>query len=264
MNGETIQTIDAGEFSRLVRAGAVRRGDLVLFTRIRPFEEWLIRRVQARMLADYMGELPREVMAEVAPNIDQTAEYVHAACVLDELHLGEMTSPRATIALWTDRFRRGGRILVRRPRASLGWTPMQIALALERTADGFVADVTARRRYPLRELLIHYLWSWGVRKLVLHHRFRAIFASRSSDVCSGRYWHHAAAAGFFTNTQGTADHRPEAWYPARLAMSMRFDTVLEAEIGNPRSEVGGLRSDEDRQQSAAIGSNRQQSKGIGR
>lgn len=211
---------------QMIRADEIRPGDLVLFRDgERGILNWMIRRAQGRMIRDLNGELPRDV-------VTWAAAYTHAACVFDGLSCAEMYYPRARTQKWEDKLPFGARILVRRPRSD----GADIARPMGcRIAGEALEDVAHETPYPMRELLVYYLWSWGFQKLGRGRHFSDVFTAKETDVCSGRYWLWCRRAGAFADAAGTLNDRPEAWYPARLAVSPRFRTVGEFVIQDSAS-----------------------------
>ena len=205
----------------LIRAKEIQPGDLVLLENgEHGLLNLLIRRTQVRLLSD-LYHLPRS--AARPESFRAAARFTHAACVLEPACMGEMFWPRARSIAWEDRLRPGMRIRVRRPLLP-DRTPAPVEMR-QKIAMACWCDVFARTPYPLRELLYYWVVSWG-RKLWLGHKFADIFRSERADVCSGRYWLWCRRAGLFEDADG-GDARPEAWYPARLAVTDRFATVGE-------------------------------------
>jgi hypothetical protein len=223
-------TITTSGFQQMIRDGSIRPGDLVLFRNgERGPLNWIIRRAQERMIRDLDPDAAKDVVA-------WAAAYTHAACLYDGMGCAEMYHPKARLREWSEALTEGTRILVRRPQIlddfhKVACPEADITKLIGKAiaAEAF-RDVEAKTPYPTRELLTYYLWSWGVQKLRRGRHFVDVFKSKSTDVCSGRYWLWCRRAGRFANVSGTTDDLPEAWYPARLAVSARFRTVGEYEI----------------------------------
>jgi hypothetical protein len=133
----------------------------------------------------------------------------------------EMTHPRCRGSRLAERDLRT-RVLVRRP---AGATDFQVAQVHAEALEDLGAP------YPVAELLVYYLWSWELNKLLLGRAFERVFRDRSHDVCSGSYFRWARQAGIWADLQGTLDDRPEAWYPARLAVSGLLVDVWAGTLG---------------------------------
>jgi hypothetical protein len=228
------EIITTGQFTGLVRAGEVERGDLVLFDYgQRNLVQRAIESVQRRLLADLVGprhDPARMYLANLLGEgwLRDAARFTHAATVLDQFHAGEMTYPRARSIVWPRRLAPGDRILVRRPYHALTERDAPWH-ARDDIGDWCERDVYASLGYPWYELLHYWLWSWSLQKLVLGRRFMAVFSSDTADVCSGRYWYWALQAGCWADLDD-AERRPEGHYPAELAVSFRFRTVGEYRI----------------------------------
>lgn len=215
------------QFRGEIRGGVIRPGDCVLYRYRRQTPvSWLIRRCQERMLADLDNH--EAVSDRPAPwrTLD-AAGYTHAGAVCDRRRSVEMTSPRARTITWWARLAVGDQVLVRRPLREDG-TDIYLSTGKQIAAEG-LEDKAKGVRYPLRELVTYYAWSWGWRKLHRGERFLDVFRSSNSDVCSGRYWTWCRRAGVYREIDNT-DACPEAWYPARLAVSGLFRTVAEVQI----------------------------------
>lgn len=211
-----METIDTTNFSQLWWSGVIRPGDVVLFdysdcggiTLIHR----VIRSVQRRLLRD-LGTVEHPGLHE--------SRYSHAAIAGGIGMIIEMTTPAARIRPGSQ-ISAGTRIMVRRPRQNGEDID---AVAGGRIVDAAWRDVAAGRRYPYRELLTYWLWSWGWRKLLRGQSFRSIFRSDRADVCSGSVWRWCLEAGL-NREVSQEDLRGEAWYPARLAAEDdRFRTV---------------------------------------
>lgn len=210
-----MQTLTAMQFTHLWDSGVIRPGDVLLFDRRRcrgiDIVSPAIRTVQKRLLRD-LG----------AP-ADDSWTYSHAAIAggMATRNILEMTWPvcRVTPA---ETLPPGTRIKIRRPRHENEDVTSGMADEIVHAAW---RDIARRRRYPLAELVSYWLWSWGVNKLLLGRRFSSIFTSPSADVCSGSVWRWCIEAGLYRDAL-PSDLRPEAWYPARLAVDeWRFRTV---------------------------------------
>lgn len=218
MGEQTAQTglsnpvaVTAGDFALAVHEGLLRPGDCVSVAPASPtWVQRLIARIQRRLIVDLLAgtdepEAVEQMAAAYAP-------YSHSMMILSAKYAGEMTRPAARALRWAAVLAPGDRLLVTRPRgASRGEGDL---------AAAYVAAVCSEAvRYPTRELLHYYVWSWGVRKLAMGERFRSVFANRADDVCSGTVWRAWRASGTAAAAGATGgDVFPEAWYPARLAM----------------------------------------------
>jgi len=223
-------TITTSGFQQMIRDGSIRPGDLVLFRNgERGPLNWIIGRAQGRMIRDLDPDAAKDVVA-------RAAAYTHAACVYDVTRCAEMYHPEARYREWGAALSAGTQILVRRPQVlnALHRVPCPAA-DIEAYGGRVIArkaeiDVLLKTKYPTRELLTYYLWSWEIQKLWRGRSFVDVFESKTTDVCSGRYWFWCRQAWCFADTINTPDERPEAWYPARMVMSPRFRTIGEYEI----------------------------------
>ena len=220
--------LTVAQFRRRIRGQEFWPGDLVLMkSGERGGLNWIIARAQRRMLLDLWTdgvEPTREERLEVRP----LAAYTHAACILDDVDVGEMYAPRARRVPWAQRLRPGMRLLIRRPHTpyDLRRTPIAGGYGI---AHECMRDVQAGTPYPTRELLHYYLMSWGWRKLRCGQRFAEVFRSRAYDVCSGRYWYWCLQANFFPNVPD-CDRSTDMHYPAELAQSKWLATVAHVRI----------------------------------
>lgn len=212
-----MQLITSIEFAHLWDKGVVREGDVLLFDRREcgglDIGSAVIRAVQRRLLAD-LGE-PETWLEE--------SSFSHAALAGSARTRGilEMTSPVAR-ARSAEMVAAGTRIMVRRPRHEGEDIAPE---AGRRIGNAAWRDIAAVRRYPFWELFTYWLWSWGWLKLRRRRRFAEIFRSDRADVCSGSVWRWCVEAGLFRDV-APSDLRPEAWYPARLAVDgERFRTL---------------------------------------
>ena len=223
-----METIDTANFGQLWWRGEIHPGDVLLFDysgcRMNLIHR-VIRVVQRRLL--------RDLGAEEIPGVD-AYRYSHAAVAMTAPAIMEMTTPVARVR-WVPLFRAGTRIMVRRPR-HLG---EDITAELSKgILEAAWRDVSASRRYPYSELVIYWLWSWGLNKLLLGRKFAEVFRSDRADVCSGSVWRWCVEAGLFRESSAS-DLRSEAWYPARLAVDEnRFRTVGVWKIVEKTADAG--------------------------
>jgi hypothetical protein len=195
-------------------ASAPRSGDLILFAPpVRDLVQSMIARTQRRLLAD-LGGVDAKAGAVAA-------DFVHAGCLGREGTFVEMTHPRCRGSALVERDVRT-RVLVRRPAAA---TDFQVSQVYAESLEDLGAP------YPVAELMVYYLWSWELNKLLLGRAFERVFRDRSHDVCSGSYFRWARHAGIWSELSGTLDDRPEAWYPARLAVTDLMTTVWAGTLG---------------------------------
>lgn len=223
-----METLDTTSFSQLWIRGVIRQGDMLLFDysgcRLNLIHR-VIRSVQRRLL--------RDLGAVECPGVD-AYRYSHAAVAMMAPAIMEMTTPVARVR-WVPLFRAGTRIMVRRPRHLGEDVTPEISRAILEAAW---RDVAHSRRYPYSELLVYWLWSWGLNKLLLGRKFSDVFRSDRADVCSGSVWRWCVEAGLFRDSSAS-DLRPEAWYPARLAVDEnRFRTVGVWKIVEKTADAG--------------------------
>ena len=223
-----MEKMNAASFKLLWNSGLILQGDVLLFdyssSRLNLVHH-MIRSVQCRLL--------RDLGAEEIPGVD-AYRYSHAAVAMTAPAIMEMTTPVARVR-WVPLFRAGTRIMVRRPR-HLG---EDITAELSKgILEAAWRDVAASRRYPYSELVIYWLWSWGLNKLLLGRKFAEVFRSDRADVCSGSVWRWCVEAGLFRESSAS-DLRSEAWYPARLAVDEnRFRTVGVWKIVEKTADAG--------------------------
>lgn len=213
------------EFRHAVARGAILPGDCmsVAYGRRQSPLQALIERVQRRLLIDlWTGWAGKETdetdtidWAIVQVRAEDYARFTHSRMVLCPVETAEMTSPRARVARWEDVLEPGDEIAITRP-IDAGRPGLAAA------ASGMRWRCEGRPRYPYREIMSYYVWSWGFRKLARGERFGAVFASRRRDVCSGTIWRMWQDAGCLPPELGGHDDQPEAWYPARLACPGRY------------------------------------------
>lgn len=217
----------AQQFGEMVHAGQVLPGDGILYRYAHPDRmQRLISRIQTRALAD-LGEGDQPVAPTGNPAATPVratggspwapALFTHAGMVLDAGRSVEMTSPRCRVADWPNRLAGIVEIAVVRPVHAA-------SSSLEQAAKAAFADAVQGIRYPYRELLLYWLWSWGWRKLRGRTPFVSVFRDRTRNVCSGSLIQWWRRAGVDLGLSGL-DAWPEAWYPARLLADPRFRTV---------------------------------------
>lgn len=228
--------LTVGQFSGLIQSGQIWPGDLFLLAGSwGKGGDWLLQRVQRRMLADLYdgrGRNAGAIEAETSDvqrgpldvrktQLDEAARFGHAGIVFDARNAAEMTRPFCRLTPWQSRLQPGMRVLIRRAIPTGGQPTRALGLAIRRQA---AVDVRHALPYPTRELWLYYGWSWGVQKLLLRRRFETVFTVRDSDVCSGRAWFWAREAGLWSDLT-PAEARPEGHYPAELALASRYQTV---------------------------------------
>ncbi len=195
-----------------IAIGQVLPGDCILYrySRLTPTQQ-VIARIQSRALLD--------LESPVSDTIDSPSMYTHAGMVFDQWGSVEMTSPRCRRISWTHRLVHVADVLVIRP------VHENNPLRLRQAAVEGYEDVLRRVRYPYRELMIYWLWSWGWRKLGQGGKFEQVFRSHNRNVCSGAVIAWWTRAGVSLGLTGL-DTYHESWYPARLAVDPRFRLVV--------------------------------------
>ena len=223
-----METIDTTNFGQLWWRGEIHPGDVLLFDysgcRMNLIHR-VIRVVQRRLL--------RDLGAEEIPGVD-AYRYSHAGVAGPIGTILEMTTPMAGVReAWI--IDPGTRVMVRRPRHMGEDITAAGGLTI---VDAAWRDVAQGRRYPYSELLIYWLWSWGLNKLLFGRRFANVFRSDRADVCSGSVWRWCVEAGLFRDSSAS-DLRGEAWYPARLAVDENcFRTVGVWKIVEKTADAG--------------------------
>jgi len=189
----------AQQLTSAIVSGSVLPGDCVLYRYSRPGPiQRMIARTQRRALADLGADAPADAHL-----------FTHAGMVFDCWLSVEMTSPRARLIPWTRRMEGVAEIRIVRPAAD-----QSPALLRQAAVEGY-EDVFRRIRYPHREILLYWAWSWGWQKLHGKTPFYTVFRSRERNVCSGSVVDWWTRAGLALGLAGL-DTWPEAWYPARL------------------------------------------------
>ncbi|MCP4645784.1 MAG: hypothetical protein GY851_35390 [bacterium] len=205
---EPAERISATGITQAVSSGRIQPGDCVLVRNGNPGPlNWFIRRVQSRALPDLACVYAPEVVA-------QAASYTHTACALDSHSIGEMTTPCAGVRAWAALA--GSEVLIRRARAGVR--------RRYRITNYCREDIDARTRYAFTELLYYY-WRWTV-KVNGVRKFADVFMDHTTNVCSGQYvvWCALARIEAFRNEE------PEAWYPARQAVTPMLHDVCRLQI----------------------------------
>lgn len=180
--------------------GRILPGDVLCFQNgERGILNAAIRAVQKRALLDLDDTLS-------PASAENAAIYTHCAQVLGLAAFAEQYSPHARMR-WMEDVPPGTIILVKRLKDA---TPLTIEPILRHWQQ-----VVARKEpYPLREL-IYYYCKWAS-KLSLTRKFADVFRDKRHNVCSGEVVHASQKGGWFEG------ERPEAWYPARIALDYRF------------------------------------------
>lgn len=224
-----METIDTTNFCQLWWRGVIRPGDVMLFDYSDCGGINLIHRV----IRSVQRRLLRDLGAKEYPGIDES-RYSHAGVAGARCTILEMTTPMAR-ARAARLMVPGTRVMVRRPR----YMGEDIAEAVGlKIVDVAWRDVAQGRRYPYSELLVYWLWSWSLNKLFFGRHFANVFRSDRADVCSGSVWRWMLEAGL-NRGASVSDLRPEAWYPARLAVEEnRFRTVGVWRIDERTADAG--------------------------
>ncbi len=224
-----METIDAASFCQLWWGGVIHPGDVVLFD----YSDCGGINLIASVIRSVQRRLLRDLGAKEYSGID-AYRYSHAGVAGDRCTILEMTTPVARVRA-ARLIGSGTRIMVRRPR-HMGEDSS--AVVGKKIVDAAWRDVAAGRRYPYSELLVYWLWSWSLNKLFFGRHFANVFRSDRADVCSGSVWRWMLEAGLNRGASGS-DVRPEAWYPARLAVDEnRFRTVGVWKIEERTADAG--------------------------
>ena len=214
-----MNTLDA-----LYLRGFVQRGDILLFLNgERGILNAGIRYAQRRALRDLDPTLAPATIAAAA-------QYTHCAQVMGSSLAGnvcwaEQYAPHARYRFSTE-LAAGQQLLVLRLR---GAEPVR----LEPVISHWREVVARKDPYPMRELV--YYWLRWVRKTHLALRFADAFRDTRHNVCSGEVVCASQAGAWF------AGERPEAWYPARLALDHVWCeqiTVITVSSGAAVTTVG--------------------------
>lgn len=219
----------ADQLVAAIEARTVLPGDAVIYryASVSPWispVQWGIANVQRRALADLGAPVG------VVPNPHL---FTHAGMVLDATRTVEMTSPRCRVIDWETRLKGIAEIVVVRP---VHADPSRLAEA----ARLALAEARRGTRYPYREIVLYWLWSWGWRKLRGHTPFSVVFRDRTRNVCSGSLIQWWQVAGIELDLGGT-DAWPEAWYPARLLVEpakFQIVAVLDGHETHKQHEEG--------------------------
>jgi len=223
-----IERMTVPEFRRQIFSGRIVTGDGVLYHYGAPaFSRRLIGRVQRRILPNLCEA--KGVGSEGGRVAAENAGWTHAGMVLSPWFTVEQTTPRCRTALWVDVIRPGDRLLVVRPALVGAQSCEDRRELLEAASRAALQDVEQRVPYPHRELLIYWLWSWGIRRTLWGHSFLDIFSAETGNVCSSSVIGWWRSAGLLANLTG-CDARPEAWYPGRMGCDPALRAVAHIEI----------------------------------
>lgn len=224
-----METIDTVTFCQLWWRHEIRPGDVLLFD----YSDCCGINLIHRVIRGVQRRLLRDLGAEEYPGIEES-RYSHAGVAGMNCTILEMTTPVARVRA-ARMLPEGTRVMVRRTRHSGEDISAAVGMKI---ADAAWRDVAAGRRYPYFELLVYWVWSWGLNKLLLGRKFADVFRSDRADVCSGSVWRWCVEAGLFRDSS-PSDLRPEAWYPARLAVDEnRFRTVGVWKIVDITADAG--------------------------
>jgi len=180
----------------------IQIGDILLFRNgERGWLNFSIRKLQERMLLDLNPDLKNSPVYQKL--VKEASVYTHSAQVIGMLTFGEQYAPHARMRFFSD-IPAGTQVMVQR-------LPLSDPGNLVPVIDHW-RDVIARKdKYPARELVYYWL-KWGS-KLAFSRKFANVFRDRKNNVCSGEVVHASQQGGNWF-----VGEKPEAWYPARLAI----------------------------------------------
>lgn len=203
-------------------------GDLVMFD----YKEdtptsWALDRCQVRMLKQLVKSknlvMSKEDIAKAAAN-------THAGMITNGRQLVEMTRPECRIIEWKDKLNPGDILTIRRPVIHLDGQPERDIDIQTGSNVAATAVMDVGKKYPTKEIIRYWVWSFGWRRLTLNTTFVKVFEDPENDVCSDSCWKWANKAKVWKWEPGDPEQIPAGHYPAELMINHRLRTVLSVEI----------------------------------